>query len=229
MSQYKVQLYRCKINGITKIYSGSELIQVANKITSGSYSDVETVIKVIRNLNVKSLGPQNFIEPFTVNITNDDVLGNLKPDGSITDRLDLKSFKGTIPEDQYILKNFTKLDYKEKVAICEFINHAEDLLIEIDRHFSASSTNHLLKQKAKNILKDLVHDIFLTDTDMESQNQSIQMQKFNKLTIDQLIEILDNILKTMSVSELISEDTEILHQVTNRYCQKITVEIAKSE
>ena len=58
MSQYKVQLYRCKINGITKIYSGSELIQVANKITSGSYSDVETVIKVIRNLNVKSLGPQ---------------------------------------------------------------------------------------------------------------------------------------------------------------------------
>ena len=136
-----------------------------------------------------------------------------------TNKLDLKHFKHVIDKDEYIVKNFTELNQKQKRHITEFVNHADNLLAKIENRFVG-----LKKQKAVEILNDLTHDIFITDTANEADAQSKQMQTFNNLSISKLIELLENIVQTTDKYELESNDTEVLTHITNRFWHQIVLE-----
>ena len=121
---YKVKMYsinkhdqRMDFNPYTK----KMLIDRINELTN---SDSETLDNAINNLMNyrKERGLTTWtIDETYIEISNDDIVGNIKPDNSFTNTLELGQFKNVIDDDSYIVREFSTLNDNQKRTICELL------------------------------------------------------------------------------------------------------------
>lgn len=121
-----------------RLYSSLELIDFVNNTLREKANTISDACRVINCSN-------GYVNEIIVEFTNDDFIGNIKPDGSINQKLDLGSFALEVSSSEDLVTNFHKLSIEQQKVICAFIDKAEQLLDQINKNTS----HRLIEIKAK--------------------------------------------------------------------------------
>ena len=224
---YKVKIYECHYPNhefpgqMHQLFTSLRLIEFVNTTLK---EKAETISDACRIINCSN----GYINEVIVEFTNDDFIGNIKPDGTMTKKLDLGSFSYHTPRSEDLVANFHKLLTEQQKIICAFIDKAEQLLEEINKQFNKTSSYALINKKAKNILDDLVHNMFISDDRPNSESQIMNMHKFNNIKLETLFKFLTDTVDNMSVADLMTNDKNTLSMYTDQFWHKIVVENAKN-
>ena len=116
------------------------------------------------------------------------------------------------------------MSIEQQKVICAFIDKAEQLLGQINKNTS----HRLIEIKAKNILNDLVHNLFILDDRPNPESQIMNMRKFNAANLETLLTFLKDTINDMSVADLMTNDKNTLSIYTDKFWHKIVVENAKN-
>lgn len=200
-----------------KLFTSLELIDFVNKTLRKKADTINNACQIINCGN-------GDVEEVIVEFTNDDFIGNIKPDGSITQKLDLGSFALEVSRSEDLVANFHKLSIEQQKVICAFIDKAEQLLDQINKNTS----HKLIEIKAKKILNDLLHNLFILDDRPNPESQIMNMRKFNAVTLETLLTFLKDTINDMSVADLITNDKNTLSMYKDKFWHKIVVENAKN-
>jgi hypothetical protein len=220
---YKVKMYECRypnyeFPGPThKLFTSLELIDFVNKTLRKKADTINNACQIINCGN-------GDVEEVIVEFTNDDFIGNIKPDGSITQKLDLGSFALEVSRSEDLVANFHKLSIEQQKVICAFIDKAEQLLDQINKNTS----HRLIEIKAKKILNDLMHNLFISDERPNPESQIMNMRKFNAVNLETLLTFLKDTINDMSVADLMTNDKNTLSMYKDKFWHKIVVENAKN-
>ena len=220
---YKVKMYECRYPNyefpgpMHKLFTSLELIDFVNKTLRKKADTINNACQIINCGN-------GDVEEVIVEFTNDDFIGNIKPDGSITQKLDLGSFALEVSRSEDLVANFHKLSIEQQKVICAFIDKAEQLLDQINKNTS----HKLIEIKAKKILNDLLHNLFILDDRPNPESQIMNMRKFNAVTLETLLTFLKDTINDMSVADLITNDKNTLSMYKDKFWHKIVVENAKN-
>lgn len=220
---YKVKMYECRYPNyefpgkMHQLFTSLELIDFVNKTLRKKADTINDACQII------NCGNGN-VEEVIVEFTNDDFIGNIKPDGSITQKLDLGSFALEVSRSEDLVANFHKLSINQQKVICAFIDKAEQLLDQINKNTS----HRLIEIKAKKILNDLVHNLFISDERPNPESQIMNMCKFNAVTLETLLTFLKDTINDMSVADLMTNDKNTLSMYKDKFWHKIVVENAKN-
>lgn len=220
---YKVKMYECRYPNyefpgkMHQLFTSLELIDFVNKTLRKKADTINDACRII------NCGNGN-VEEVIVEFTNDDFIGNIKPDGSITQKLDLGSFALEVSRSEDLVANFHKLSINQQKVICAFIDKAEQLLDQINKNTS----HRLIEIKAKKILNDLVHNIFISDERPNPESQIMNMRKFNAVNLETLLTFLKDTINDMSVADLMTNDKNTLSMYKDKFWHKIVVENAKN-
>lgn len=215
---YKVRMY--EFNYKTR-YTSNELIDLVNSQYKNHADTIDDALTIIRSNNA-------YAKEITVEFTNDDFITNIKPDGTFTKRLDLGSFSYHIPRSEYLIANFHKLLTDQRKVICQFIDKAEQLLIQINKEYNQFSGYALICLKAKDILNLFVKERFADFEHPDIGSQIMNMRKFNETDTEILFDILNDIISAMPVADLMTDDSDALKQYTDKFWTKILAETAKN-
>lgn len=202
---------------IHQLFTSLELIDFVNKTLRKKADTINDACRIINCGN-------GIVEEVIVEFTNDDFIGNIKPDGSITQKLDLGSFALEVSRSEDLVANFHKLSINQQKVICAFIDKAEQLLDQINKNTS----HRLIEIKAKKILNDLVHNIFISDERPNPESQIMNMRKFNAVNLETLLTFLKDTINDMSVADLMTNDKNTLSMYKDKFWHKIVVENAKN-
>lgn len=200
-----------------QLFTSLELIDFVNKTLRKKADTINDACRIINCGN-------GIVEEVIVEFTNDDFIGNIKPDGSITQKLDLGSFALEVSRSEDLVANFHKLSINQQKVICAFIDKAEQLLDQINKNTS----HRLIEIKAKKILNDLVHNIFISDERPNPESQIMNMRKFNAVNLETLLTFLKDTINDMSVADLMTNDKNTLSMYKDKFWHKIVVENAKN-
>lgn len=200
-----------------QLFTSLELIDFVNKTLRKKADTINDACQIINCGN-------GHVEEVIVEFTNDDFIGNIKPDGSITQKLDLGSFALEVSRSEDLVANFHKLSINQQKVICAFIDKAEQLLDQINKNTS----HRLIEIKAKKILNDLVHNIFISDERPNPESQIMNMRKFNAVNLETLLTFLKDTINDMSVADLMTNDKNTLSMYKDKFWHKIVVENAKN-
>lgn len=220
---YKVKMYECRYPNyefpgkMHQLFTSIELIDFVNKTLRKKADTINDACRIINCGN-------GDVEEVIVEFTNDDFIGNIKPDGSITQKLDLGSFALEVSRSEDLIANFHKLSIEQQKVICAFIDKAEQFLDQINKNTS----HRLIEIKAKKILNDLVHNIFISDERPNSESQIMNMRKFNAVNLETLLTFLKDTINDMSVTDLMTNDKNTLSMYKDKFWHKIVVENAKN-
>lgn len=220
---YKVKMYECRYPNyefpgkMHQLFTSLELIDFVNKTLRKKADTINNACRIINCGN-------GIVEEVIVEFTNDDFIGNIKPDGSITQKLDLGSFALEVSRSEDLVANFHKLSINQQKVICAFIDKAEQLLDQINKNTS----HRLIEIKAKKILNDLVHNIFISDERPNPESQIMNMRKFNAVNLETLLTFLKDTINDMSVADLMTNDKNTLSMYKDKFWHKIVVENAKN-
>lgn len=149
---YKVQMYNCHYPNhefpgqMPRLYTSLELINFVNNTLREKADTISDACRVINCSN-------GYVDEVIVEFTNDDFIGNIKPDGTMTKRLDLGSFMFEVPRSKDLVANFDKLSIEQQKVICTFIDKAEQVLDQIDKQYDKTTSYALINKKAKRHLK----------------------------------------------------------------------------
>ena len=224
---YKIRMYEFDYNAkytafdCKNRYTATELINFVNSRYENHANTIEEALVIIRSNNI-------FAKEIIVEFTNDDFIANIKPDGTFTQKLDLGSFSYHIPRSEYLITNFHKLLTEQQKVICQFIDNAEQLLIQINKKYNAVCHYEIICSKTKDILNFFVKERF---ADFERPNvgsQIMNMRKFNETDTEILFDILNDIISAMPVANLMTNDSDALKQYTDKFWTKILAETAKN-
>lgn len=224
---YKVKMYFINKNDgyiDYSLYTKKMLIEELNYITNSNF---ETLNDAIDNLKrYKDLNKWSISETY-IEISNDDIIGNLKPDNSFTDTLELGKFKDIVDSDSYIVKEFSKLNNNQKLIICQFIDKHHKLLekLKIQLQF----TPDVVKQRYIDIIEDSVYELFLSIDENEAQHIIQRMEIFNNTQFDKLIEFLNKTVENLTVKQLLTKEDEFLDPISNEFWNKIVEENNKEK
>ena len=224
---YKVKMYFINKNDgyiDYSLYTKKMLIKELNYITNSNF---ETLNDAIDNLKrYKDLNKWSISETY-IEISNDDIIGNLKPDNSFTDTLELGKFKDIVDSDSYIVKEFSKLNNNQKLIICQFIDKHHKLLekLKIQLQF----TPDVVKQRYIDIIEDSVYELFLSIDKNEAQYIIQRMEIFNNTQFDKLIEFLNKTVENLTVKQLLTKEDEFLDPISNEFWNKIVEENNKEK
>lgn len=222
---YKVTMYDCyhpnyEFQGqMHRLYSSLELIDFVNNALREKANTISDACRVINCSN-------GHVNEVVVEFTNDDFIGNIKPDGTMTKWLDLGSFKTEVPRSEDLVANFDKLSIEQQKVICAFIDKAEQVLDQINKEYDKTTSYALINKKAKDILKDFVHDMFISDDRPNPDAQIMNMLKFNGIDLETLFDFLSDTINDMPVADLMTDDKGILSMHTDEFWRKIVVETA---
>ena len=200
-----------------QLFTSLELIDFVNKTLRKKADTINDACQIINCGN-------GYVEEVIIEFTNNDFIGNIKPDGSITQKLNLGSFALEVSHSEGLVTNFHKLSIEQQKVICAFIDKAEQLLDQINKNTS----HRLIEIKAKNILNDLVHNMFISDDRPNSESQIMNMHKFNNIKLETLFKFLTDTVDNMSVANLMTNDKNTLSMYTDQFWHKIVVENAKN-
>lgn len=222
--KYKVKMYECIYQDIrnpspvTKLYTSREVINLVNNKMKQYVENIQQACDAIRFND-------GYIEEVIIEFTNDDFIGNIKPDNSITTKLDLGSFGLQVSYSNDLVQNFNNLSFEQQKIICEFIDKAEQVIDQINKRFNKTSYDPI-KSKTKNILNKLVKQLFKTEDRSNPDAQIMKMRKFNDINLKTLFEFLTETINDMSVADLMNNDNKILTVYTDKFWHKIVVETA---
>ena len=220
---YKVKMYECRYPNyefpgkMHQLFTSLELIDFVNKILRKKADTINDACRIINCGN-------GYVKEVIIEFTNNDFIGNIKPDGSITQKLNLGSFALEVSHSEGLVTNFHKLSIEQQKVICAFIDKAEQILDQINKNTS----HRLIEIKAKNILNDLVHNMFISDDRPNSESQIMNMHKFNNIKLETLFKFLTDTIDNMSVADLMTNDKNTLSMYTDQFWHKIVVENAKN-
>ena len=185
-------------------YTKKMLIDRINELTN---SDSETLDNAINNLMNyrKERGLTTWtIDETYIEISNDDIVGNIKPDNSFTNTLELGQFKNVIDDDSYIVREFSTLNDNQKRTICEFIDKHQSLLEEVKMHLQFAP--EIVKQRYIDIINDSIYELFLAIDYNETQLIIPRMDIFNNMDIEKLIGFLNETIENFTVKQLLSPE-----------------------
>lgn len=224
---YKVRMYEFEYldrGGVyqqRQRYTSNELIDLVNSRYENHADTIDDALVIIRSNNA-------YAQEVTVEFINDDFIANIKPDGTFTKRLDLGSFSYHILRSEYLIANFHKLLTEQQKVICQFIDKAEQLLIQINKEYDAIRGYEMICSKAKDILNHFVKERFTDFERPDTEAQIMNMRKFNEIDTEILFDTLDNIISAMPVANLMTDDSDVLKQYTDKFWHEIVVEATKN-
>lgn len=222
---YKVTMYNCHYPNhefpgqLYKLYTSLELIDFVNNTLREKADTISDACRVINCSN-------GHVNEVVVEFTNDDFIGNIKPDGTMTKRLDLGSFMLKVPRSEDLVANFDKLTFEQQKVICAFIDKAEQVLDQINKQFNKNTSYALINLKAKDILGKFVRKMFTTDDRPNPDAQIMNMRKFNGIDLETLFDFLSDTVNNMPVADLMSDDFGTLSMHTDEFWRKIVVKNA---
>ena len=222
---YKVTMYNCQYPNhgfpgqLYKLYTSLELIDFVNNTLREKANTISDACRVINCSN-------GYVNEVIVEFTNDDFIGNIKPDGTMTKRLDLGSFMFEVPRSKDLVANFDMLPIEQQKVICAFIDKAEQVLDQIDKQYDKTSNYALINKKAKNILNKYVSNMFTTDDRPDPDAQIMNMRKFNGINLETLFNFLVDTVTDMPVADLMTDDKGILLMHVDEFWHKIVLEAA---
>ena len=153
---YKVKMYECRYPNyefpgkMHQLFTSLELIDFVNKTLRKKADTINDACRIINcgNGDVKEV---------IVEFTNNDFIGNIKPDGSITQKLDLGSFALEVSHSEDLVINFHKLSIEQQKVICAFIDKAEQLLDQINKNTSHKLIEIKAKKNSKRFSPHSIH------------------------------------------------------------------------
>ena len=203
---YKIKLYYLSgpdVKPDNKLYTKKQIIEIINRITHQDLKNAETLDDAIKNLNeyeYKNNYNPTWVEHKTIEISNDDFVGNIKPDNSPTNNLDFGELENSVNKDEYIITEYSTLNQEQKYIICVFIDKNIKLLKNSKAKYENES--ELLANKYERIIRDFVHDMFLSLNHQEAENQIENIKIFNNIETDKLASILDDVISNLTVKQL---------------------------
>ena len=227
---YKIRMYFINKHNNSiddTLYTKKMLIDKINFITNSNSKTINDAIENLteytaaKGLNKWSIG-QTYIE-----ISNDDIIGNIKPDNSFTNTLDLGRFKEIVDSDSHIIRGFSTLTNDQKLTICEFVEKNNRLLEELNIELQFKP--EIVKERYIDIVENIVYDLFLSINQNETQFVIQQMKIFNNIEIERLIKFLNEIIENMTVKQLLSKEDEFLNPISNEFWNKIVEENNKEK
>ena len=221
---YKVTMYEYQDDSRfrklpARLYSSLELIELVKSQFDENVSTIEDARQVISMNN-------GYAREVIVELTNDDFIGNIKPDGTMTKRLDLGSFMLKVPRSEDLVANFDKLTIEQQKVICALIDKAEQVRNQINKQYDENTSYALINKTAKDILDKFVRKMFTTDDRPNPDAQIMNMLKFNGINIETLFDFLSDTVNDMPVSDLMTDDFGTLSMHTDEFWRKIVVEVA---
>lgn len=223
---YKVLLYEYQKDSRYRempcqLYTSLELIELVKAQFDENVNTIDDARQVIRMNN-------SYAREVVFELTNSDFIGNIKPDGTMTQTLDLGSFATEVERSEDLVTNFHELSTEQQKVICSFIDKAEQILSQINKRFESTASHTLIKTKAKDILNDFVHDLFISDDRPNPDAQIMNMGKFNAIDLETLFDFLVDTIYDMTVTDLMTDDFGTLSMYTNKFWHKILVKTAKN-
>lgn len=222
---YKVKMYKYRyrdrrfVEPIDRLYTSLELMDFVKNTLHEKADTIDDALIAIYN-------GAGYVKEVIVEFTNDDFIGNIKPDGTMTQKLDLGAFALEVPRSEDLVANFHKLLTEQQKVICAFIDKAEQVLDQINKKYDKSTSYALINEKAKDILNDFVHDMFISDDRPNTEAQIMNMRKFNDIDLETLLAFLSDTVTDMPVADLMTDDFGTLSMYTDKFWHKIVVETA---
>lgn len=214
---YKVRFYYFG-EGPDRIYTKTQLLELAGKITERTpFTDLSGAIEVVaRYFNI----PTYQVLKQNLSLSIDDFVGNIKPDGHFTEKLDLNILKNSVDQHSYFVESFSNFSNDEKTIICKFIEKA----IELYRYDTRGDDLFIfLRDKMQTILLAFVHNLFQTDDPRNIHNQLLQMQKFNSIELEELKDILIDVIDKVSIKELATNKDRINSKLADDFYRQIVI------
>ena len=224
---YKVRMYFINKNDGDidySLYTKKMLIDKLNTITNSNFKKLNDAIDNLKRYN--NLDKWSIIETY-IEISNNDIIGNIKPDNSFTDTLELGKFKNIIDSDSYIVREFSKLNNNQKLNICEFIDKNHTLLEELN--IQLQFTPDVIKRRFINIIENSVYELFLSTDEDEAQYTIQRMEIFNNIQFDKLCEFLNETVENLTVKQLLDNDDYNINTISNEFWNKIIEENNKEK
>ena len=212
MTTYPVQLYiaRRPFSNDPEIVTHNELIHLARKQSSYKIDSIESAMISLTSNHVFAS-----IEAITLTLTNEDFIGTLKPDGTIAGPLNVKPFDAVIPEDSYILENFTSFSDTVQKNIAVFLNNMRESLPDRkNEKTTAQTAYHDLQAR---IIEEFTRTSFLVETEEETQKQIAYMIHPNVVNQTAFKIILHNTLRNLTMTEFLSDNDEIFYEIVHRF------------
>ena len=225
---YEIKLYYLSgpdVKPDNKLYTKKQIIEIINRITYQDSKKAETLDDAINNLNdyeYKNNYNPTWVEHKTIEISNDDFVGNIKPDNSPTNNLDFGELENSVNKDEYTITEYSTLNQEQKYTICVFIDKNIKLLKDSKAKYKNKS--ELLANKYERIIKDFVHDMFLALNREEAENQIENMTVFNNIETDKLASILDDVISNLTVKQLLDDDNISINTISNQFWLNIVDE-----
>lgn len=221
---YKIKLYYIDTNGYQpdyKLYDRKEIIEMAKRmtpLTSNNLNQAIIALKEHKNFDILHTYRE---------ITNTDIMSNLKPDKSITNELYFDEFENVVNKDEYIISEFSKLNDQEKRTVATFL----DKNIQLKQNLNELNRNkpEIVSKRYIDIVNDLVYEMFLALNYDEAKIMIRKMQNFNYIEIEKLIDMLDNIMDNMTVKQLTSKENEYVTPISSKFWLKIVEENNKEK
>lgn len=218
---YKVRFYYFG-EGPDRILTTTQLLELAGKITERTpFTDLSGAIEVVaRYFNI----PTYQVLKQNLSLSIDDFVGNIKPDGHFTEKLDLNILKNSVDQHSYFVESFSNFSNDEKTIICKFIEKA----IELYRYDTRGDDLFIfLRDKMQTVLLAFVHNLFQTDDPRNIHNQLLQMQKFNSIELEELKDILIDVINEVSIKELATNTNAIKSKLADDFYRQIVVASTK--
>lgn len=222
---YKVKMYKCRyrdrrfVEPIDRLYTSLELMDFVKNTLHEKADTIDDALIAIYN-------GAGYVNEVIVEFTNDDFIGNIKPDGTMTQKLDLGAFTLEVPRSEDLVANFDKLSIEQQKVICAFIDKAEQVLDQINKQYDKSTSYALINEKAKDILNKFVRNMFTADDRPNPDAQIMNMRKFNNIDLETLFNFLSDTVTDMPVADLMAVDKGTLSMHTDEFWRKIIVETA---
>ena len=143
---YKVKMYKCLyhdrrfVEPIDRLYTSLELMDFVKNTLHEKADTLDEALTAIYN-------GAGYVNEVIVEFTNDDFIGNIKPDGTMTKQLDLGAFALEVPRSEDLVANFNKLSIEQQKVICAFIDKAEQVLDQINKQYDKNTSHALINKK----------------------------------------------------------------------------------
>lgn len=224
---YKVRMYKCRyrdlryVEPIDRLYTSLELMDFVKNTLHEKADTIDDALTAIYN-------GAGYVNEVIVEFTNDDFIGNIKPDGTMTKQLDLGAFALEVPRSEDLVANFDKLSIEQQKVICAFIDKAEQVLDQINKRYDKNTSYALINKKANDILDDFVRNMFTADYRPNPDAQIMNMRKFNDIDLETSFYFLSDTVTDMPVADLMTDDFGTLSMYTDKFWHKIVVETAQN-
>ena len=212
---YEIKLYYLKgphIESNNELYTQQEIIDLIKRITNTNSENLNDAIKNLDKYEYENNYRPTWIMHKILKISNNDFVGNIKPDNSPTNNLDFGELENSVNKDEYIITEYSTLNQEQKYIICVFID--KNIKFLKDSKAKYENESELLTNKYERIIRDFVHDMFLSLEHKEAENQIENMKIFNDIETDKLASILDDVINNLTVKQLLDDDDNNIHNLS---------------